>query len=405
MSTRRDASLTRPPGVVDQSTAGTPQVRPALEIDGVHDLQPISVGSTASVYRGIQTTIGRDVAIKVLNDELTSESGQRFDRERTLTGQLSGHAGTVPLLDTGVAAGDTPYLVMPFYQKGSLTDLISEHGPIGWREATFLMEPIAVTLAEVHSRGIINRNLKPSTILLTDFLLPRVAGFERALPTGDTPPTTEPEAAPFFGPTDCPTPASPSEDVYALGALLWALLAGQAQYPPTRHPDLEGIDAPTATILARQCRLPAGIAPPPQPILDLVAQAMSSDLARRPANAAAFVTELRRTVAEVGQDPSQTTTDDVRIPLARSTTTLGAPSPEPTDQRVSRVSCRPLDPLVEAARHLLIDASSRDGADSDEDIVEPMNPLPSARGTYIVAVGCISGIVLSLAAAVLLSIA
>jgi serine/threonine protein kinase len=394
-------SLTRSPGGADQSITGVRRVLLALEVEGIDDLQPISIGQRASVYRGIQTTIGREVVIKVLNDELTSESGQRFDRERTLTGQLSGHAGIVPLFDTGATTADAPYLVMPFYQRGSLTDLIDEHGPIGWREATFLIEPIAVTLAEVHSRGVIHRNLKPSTTLLTDFLLPRVTGFERALRTGDTPPASDLEATPFFSPTDAPTPTSPSEDVHALGALLWALLAGQAHFPPTRHPDLEGLDAPTATILARQCRLPAGIVPPPQPILDLAARAMSADLSRRPPNAAAFVTELRRTVAEVEQDPALHNTDDAHLPLTASTS-LAATDQRQPDQRVSRVSCRSQDPLVEAARYLLEDASRKNGASTN---ATAKKRALSANITFLVAVACMSGIVLSLAAALLLTMA
>ncbi len=322
VTTRRDLRLARSRRIAADAIIDTPRVRPALEIEGIQNLEAVSVGRTASLYRGVQTAIGREVTVKVLNDELTSESGRRFDRERAFTGQLSGHASIVCLFDTGVTADHAPYLVMPFYQKGSLTGLIDKHGPIGWREATFLIEPIAVALAEMHCRGIVHRNLKPGTILLTDFLLPRVADFERALPVGHTPSGSESTAAHFFSPTDRTGPVSPSEDVYGLGALLWALLAGQAHFAATRDGDLEALDAPTATILARQSRLPAAVEPPPQPILDLIARAMSADLLRRPANAAAFVTDLRRRVTEVEQPSSWGTSAGGRHPLAANAAPL-----------------------------------------------------------------------------------
>ncbi len=330
MAPRRDPSLMRSHGVVDSATTETPRVIPSLEIEGIQNLEPVSVGGTATMYRGVQTTIGRQVAVKVLNEELTSENGQRFDRERTLTGELSGHANIVCLFDTGVTTHDAPYLVMPFFPRGSLAGLIDEHGPLGWQEATFLMEPIAVALAEIHSRDIAHRNLKPATVMLTDFLLPRVADFERALAIGETPSRSEPGAARFFSPTDPTGPASPIEDVYGLGALLWALLAGQAQFGPASDGSLAGQDAPTATILARQGRLPAPVEPPCQPILDLVARAMSADLLRRPANAAAFVTELRRSVTRVDQPSSDSGRPVIRHPLTSNSappdlTKLGIP--------------------------------------------------------------------------------
>ncbi|MCP3989574.1 MAG: protein kinase [Actinomycetia bacterium] len=361
---RRDAA---------HATVDTPRVCPALEIEGIHNLKAISVGGAASVYRGVQTAIGREVVVRVLNDELTPETGQRFDRERALTGQLSGHANIACLLDTGVAADhDAPYFVMPFYRKGSLTGLINEHGPIRWREATFLIESIAVTLAEIHCRGFVHRNLRPGKILLTDFLLPRVAGFERALPAGCIPSGSEPGAAHFFSPADQAAHASPTEDVYGLGALLWALLAGQAHFDPTRDSTLEGLDAPTATILARQGRMPAAVEPPPQPILDLMARAMSADLLRRPANAAAFVTDLRRTVAEVEQRSPQNTSTGVRHPLATTAVPPG-----------------------------LTDSDS----DSQSDHDQGGSAVMSNVAIYLLAVvGGISGIVLAVVTAALLTV-
>lgn len=235
------------------------QPNPVLDlgIDGLIDLELVSASSAAGVYKAVQTALQRTVAIKVLHDEPGSPAARRFDTERRITSQLTGHAGIVPLLAAGTTRGGKPYLMMPYYRRGSMARLLAEHGPLNWREAAFLMESIAVTVSEVHGRGLIHGNLAPSNILLTDFLLPRVSDFASSAVI-DT--TTAPTAV----------------DVQALGAMLWSLLLGA----PNRRAPQNDPEA-SATVTA------------PESILDLIGRTMSDDPDRRPASAADFVTELR----------------------------------------------------------------------------------------------------------------
>ena len=276
--------------------------RPAAEIErdlaiaSLTQLRLLSAGPSASVFRAYQVATQRTVAVKVLHDELSSDIGQRFDRERAITGQLSGHTGIVPLLHTGTTADGEPYLVLPFYHRGSLADLMTRYGPLPWREASFLIKPVASTVAEVHLWGLVHRNLKPSNILLTDFLRPRVADFGMCLPSGQpstpatlvTGPYAPPEAA-FVGPTD------PTMDVYGLGATLWALLAGR---PVPSELDGER-RRPGASDLGLAAGRLGRSSPPDLPtedtparIADLIERSMSPHLADRPATVAAFIAEL-----------------------------------------------------------------------------------------------------------------
>jgi hypothetical protein len=272
---------------------------PCITIDGLEQLQLLSSGRRVSLYRGVQPGIGRTVVAKVLHDGQPPQAAQRFDCERTITGQLAGHADVVELLEAGRTPSGEPYHVTPYYRRGSLARLIGELGPMGWREATFLAESVAVTLAEMHSRGLVHCDVRPSNTMLTDFLSPRLSGFGRALTTGAIPEATDPPPAPFYAPAGSgASPASPADDVHALGALLWAMLAGQAAYPATRIPHNSGLDAPTAIILARQGRLPAAVEPPPEPILDLITRAVSEDPGQRQPDGATFVTALRLAVTE-----------------------------------------------------------------------------------------------------------
>jgi serine/threonine protein kinase len=142
--------------------------------------------------------------------------------------------------------------------------------------------------------GVVHRNITPATIMLTDFLLPRVGEFEMSLPIGSgtgssitfTPCYSPPEAVE-------PVEAAPTADVYGLGALLWALLAGRP--PFTSHG--ERIDALTALDRARAENLAAPAPGTPEPIVELLRRSMAADPRNRPANGAAFVSELRRSVS------------------------------------------------------------------------------------------------------------
>ena len=195
---------------------------------------------------------------------------------------------------------DEPYLVLPFYRRGSLAGLIEDQGSVPWRGATYLLEQVAVTVTEVHGSGVVHRKIKPANILLTDFLLPRLADFDHSLAIGETIPLNTLPLSPFFSPgqaADANT-AEPAEDVYALAAVLWALLAGESRFTISGTPTNAAFAAYEATALARQGRLPGDVTAPPQPILDLIARAMSDDLEQRPVDGAAFVTDLRHSVAE-----------------------------------------------------------------------------------------------------------
>jgi serine/threonine protein kinase len=312
VAANRDASLVKHPSETTSQTANSTQGSgqdPGIK--NLVELELVSSGQASSLYRAVQTVPRRRVAVKVLHDELTSDTGQRFDRERTITGQLSGQSAIVPLFETGVTAGDEPYLVMPFYARGSLARLIADHGRLPWREAAFLIEPIAVTLAEVHSRGIVHRNLKPENILLTDFLMPRVADFDMSLPVGERSTTATTTASPFFSAPESAghIEADPAADVYSLGAILWALLSGQMLFAD----DVSGTKARTATAQARTGQPAPPTVVAPDSIRDLIARSMAENTRDRPANAATFVSELRHSVAHPDETSANSGAPEINL--------------------------------------------------------------------------------------------
>ncbi len=290
-----------------------------LAIPSLTRLRLMTAGPSASVFRAYQTATQRTVAVKVLHDELSSDVGQRFDRERAITGQLSGHTGVVPLLHTGTTADGEPYLVLPYYRRGSLADLMGRYGPLPWREATFLMKPVASTVAEVHLWGLVHRNLKPSNILLTDFLRPRVADFGMCLPLDQSSTAATLVGGPY-APDESGVigPADPTVDVFGLAATLWSLLAGRpfvADDADRRVGPGEIAMATTRLTRSRRPELPG--VDTPRRIVELIEKSMSPDVEDRPATVAAFLAELRH--------------DDFRT--ARTTSPRAAAASAPTTRR------------------------------------------------------------------------
>lgn len=361
----------KPPTV---SVAASPTPRNAvldLGITGVGDLELLSVSTVSSVYKAVQPGLQRTVALKVLHDDPDSPAGIRFETERRVTGQLTGHAGIVPLLDAGSTRGGKPYLMTPYYRRGSLARLLVEHGPLSWREAAFLVESIAVTMSEVHGRGLIHGNLVPSNILLTDFLLPRVSDFA---------------ASTAFTTAEGESPTAVAVDVEALGTMLFTLLLGA---PATRRPEeapelLTEVSAPDA-------------------VLTLIDRTMASE-GRRPGSAAQFVTELRRA--------AQTGTDTGPVPTIGTETGRKVGQPRPSTAATGGGSTTAASTATSGER---ADATTSSSGGSGSANLSKTGDLPMPRGAdglapsdearYILAlVACIAIAVLVMVLAAALAV-
>ncbi len=258
-----------------------------LGIEGFEDAEEVGRGGSARVYRAHEVELDRYVAIKVLHTVIDDDVIRRFERERRAMGRLSSHDGIVSVYSTGTTAAGTPYIVMPFFQNGSLKDVMDE-GPLAWDVASGLIMHAARAMSWAHESGIVHRDLKPSNMLVADDETPKIAdfGISRLVDDGAASRSTSLTFTPAFSPPEAfsTSKPSPASDVYGLGASLWALLTGR---PP--FTDVDSTETDLLQLMGRVVNehvpAPAGV---PAQIFAVIERSMAKDPADRYTDASAF---------------------------------------------------------------------------------------------------------------------
>lgn len=207
-----------------------------LELPGYEVIAELGSGASATVYRGVQKALGRQVAIKVLSPGLfdAGETRARFLREARIQAGLS-HPNLVALYDAGMIRG-SPFVVTELVEGGNLRELLQRAGTLRLPEAVRIGREIASGLAEAHGAGIIHRDLKPENVLLMKDGTAKVADFGLARSReGDpnlltqigmimgTPGYMAPEV--LQG-----APATAASDIYAIAVMLYEMAAGRRPF-------------------------------------------------------------------------------------------------------------------------------------------------------------------------------
>ncbi len=196
-------------------------------------------GGMATVYLATDLKHQRSVAIKVLLPELAASVGHdRFLQEIGIAAKLQ-HPHILPVYDSGDADG-LLYYVMPFVEGESLRDLILRQGRLDPDEALLIAREVAGALDFAHRSGVVHRDIKPANILISDghaviadFGIARaisVSGSQGLTQAGmaiGTPSYMSPEQA--LGETDL----DGRTDVYALGSVLYEMMAGSPPFEGT----------------------------------------------------------------------------------------------------------------------------------------------------------------------------
>jgi serine/threonine-protein kinase len=242
----------------------------------------LGAGGMAVVYLADDPRHGRPVAVKVMRSELAAALGpERFLREIRIAARLR-HPNIVPLYDSGEADG-LLYYVMPYIEGESLRDRLRRERQLPVDEALGIAREVADALAHAHEHELIHRDIKPENILLegghavvADFGIARAVGSaattQLTTATGlaiGTPAYMSPEQALGDAAVDA------RSDVYALGCVLYEMLAGE---PPYTGPTPQAIVARQLAEPVRSLRIVREAVP------DQLERAVMRALARVPAD-------------------------------------------------------------------------------------------------------------------------
>ena len=194
----------------------------------------IGAGGMSTVYRATDETLQRQVAIKLMNREIATDSDQleRFRREARAVAQLS-HPHIVGVIDYGEDDG-RPYIVFEYVEGETLKERIRRNGRLPITEAVAYAIEIARALGTAHARHIVHRDVKPQNVLIdeegsakvTDFGIARTLDEEGLTADGRVLGTTDyvsPEQA--LG-----RPVTGQSDLYSLGIVLYEMLTGEVPF-------------------------------------------------------------------------------------------------------------------------------------------------------------------------------
>jgi serine/threonine protein kinase len=251
----------------------------------------LATGGMGEVWAARDLLLDRAVAVKLLGGALAGDgrAAERLRREARAAARLE-HPGIARVLDLGEQDG-RPYLVMELLEGESLAARIGRAGAMAPPEAARVVAAVADALEAAHRAGVVHRDVKPGNVFLTsdgevkvlDFGIASAAG-EAALTTGEmlgTPAYLAPERV--LG-----HPATPAADIYALGVVLYELLAGRRPFD-----DGSDIELAMAHVHAHPERLALADLSAPPFLVAACEQAMAKDPSARPPSAAAFARLVR----------------------------------------------------------------------------------------------------------------
>ncbi|MHC4062946.1 MAG: serine/threonine-protein kinase [Planctomycetota bacterium] len=212
-------------------------------LSGYELLEQIRYGGQGVVYKAVQYSTGRAVALKILIDGPLASARQRrrFEREVDLLSRIQ-HPNIVTLYDSGVVQG-RPYFAMELIEGLPIDDYVLLEAPRA-KDRLRVFTTVARAVSAAHQRGIIHRDLKPANILVDDEGQPHVLDFGFAkdlhIATGSegvpiislpgqvvgTPPYLSPEQVQGLD-----DEVDVRTDIYSLGVILFRLLTGEFPYP------------------------------------------------------------------------------------------------------------------------------------------------------------------------------
>jgi serine/threonine protein kinase len=289
----------------DPAPAGPRYELPTVAAEAYQLIAEVARGGQGRIIRALDTRLGREVALKQLHDSGANRA--RFLREALVTARLQ-HPAIIPVHEVGQLPSGEPFIAMKLVRGQSLREAIAARPTLNERlELMPNVLAVADAIAYAHSLRVIHRDLKPANVLVGAFGETVVIDWGLAKQLDD-PPDEGPAGEKLVGPGDATMtgqvlgtpvymspeqalglPADERSDVYALGAILYHLIAGQQPFLARDARDaLQSLLHGAPTRLATR-----GTGAPPE-LIAIVERAMARQPDARYSDARQFADELRR---------------------------------------------------------------------------------------------------------------
>lgn len=197
-------------------------------------IQHIGQGGMADVFLAIDTILNRQVAIKILRADLSTDAVSilRFEREAQAATALA-HPNIVEIYDAGDYKGHH-YIVMEYVPGKTLKQIIRERGPLLNEETVDIMKQLVSAISEAHSRGIIHRDIKPQNVIIKSDGTLKILDFGIATAKGSmqlTQANNVMGSVHYLAPELAKgEPATVQSDIYALGIVMFEMLTGDVPF-------------------------------------------------------------------------------------------------------------------------------------------------------------------------------
>ena len=270
-------------------------------------LRKLGAGGMAEVYLAEQTTLRRQVAVKILKPEFITDEKylQRFRHEAAAAGSLN-HPNIVQVYMVG-EQNHVSYIAQEYVQGRTLKDQLKRKGPLDFKLALHILRQVASALQAAAENGIVHRDIKPENILLNNKGEAKVTDFGLAQLTlqGERVSLTQPGmtmGTPLYMSPEQVNgqPLDARSDIYSFGIMAWHMLAGR--------PPFSGETAMSVAVKHLNEKPPelTDFRPDvPKPLQDLVKRMIQKNKADRPQDFATILTELKQMIRQfMGREPA-----------------------------------------------------------------------------------------------------
>ncbi len=237
-------------------------------------------GATATVWRARDARTGREVALKRFHPHLAADpvARARIEEEVAAASRVS-HPNIISAVDQ-IDDRDGLALVFPFVAGATLAQRLGDGQRLAPRAAAQIALDISDALGVAHASGVIHRDVKPANILLGEDGKARLLDFGNARAIDEVDEQHALTGAgmaigtlPYMAPEQLAAgPITPASDVYALGVVMYEMLAGRQPYAA----------ASPVTLANEQAQPPAAVADVPAPLMALTLEMLAADAAQRP---------------------------------------------------------------------------------------------------------------------------